>query len=78
MSQRVLGFVLVAVAIVGLIAAFGTLDETGMRGFRAYGAVWSLNNAQTFGSMPLGLVTAALAAVGLIGIGLLVFGKPSK
>lgn len=78
MSQRVLGFVLVAVAVVGAIVAFGALDERGERGLRAYGVVWALNNARAFDAMPLAPVAAVLAGVGLIGVGLLAFGKSGK
>ena len=115
MSQRALGFVLVAVAIVGAFIAFTLSDYTASAGF-----TWNLQNAyilrervrcphpsevnaanfalwhpdcpaflegyQKLGSPYLvtrpgvrfGYVMAGTTAVGLAGVGLLVFGKSSK
>lgn len=75
MSQRSLGFVLISAACVGLIGAFSGVDEFTARAMKVYGLVWALSTGQTFGGLPLGLISAALIAVGLVGAGLLIFGK---
>lgn len=75
MSRSVVGFGLMALSVVGIIASFGTLDSTGAIGLDYYGLAWGLSNARAFGSLPLGLTVAALLGIGLVGAGLLVFRK---
>ena len=74
MSKSLLGYVLIAVAVVGIIAAFGTLDSNSAIGMQRFGLAWGLGNGKAFGVLPLGLTVAALVAVGLIGVGLNIFG----
>ena len=75
MSRSVMGFALMAISVVGILASFGTLDSTGAIGLDHYGLAWGLSNARAFGSLPLGLTVAALLGIGLVGAGLLVFRK---
>lgn len=73
MSRSVLGYTLIAVAVVGIVASFGTLDLSGAIGMQRYGIAWGLSNALVLGTLPLGLTVAALLALGLVGLGLVVF-----
>lgn len=83
MSKRVIGYVLIAAAIVGLIAAFGSVPLTRvgtgtpvtmLSPFERYGFLGGLSRARTFGDLPLNIVVTILAGVGLVGAGLLIFG----
>lgn len=89
MSKRVIGYVLIAVAIVGLVAAFGSVDLIGSRPFgetrttyhnpfEIYGFLGGLSRAYTFGGLPLSTVATVLVAIGLVGAGLLIFGGKAK
>lgn len=89
MSKRVIGYVLIAVAIVGLVAAFGSVDLVGSRPFgetrttyhspfEMYGFLGGISRAYTFGGLRLRAVATVLVAVGLVGTGLLIFGGKAK
>lgn len=75
--MRVIGFVLLSLAIVGFLLTLGTLDNrmasligNGTRGF-----FYVMSQGQAFGgSVPMGLATAAYATTALVGVGLLIFG----
>lgn len=72
--QRVIGYALIAVAIVGLIATFSTLDTASARWFSLGGLSAGFSLGTSFFGLPVGLVVAALVGIALIGAGLLLFG----
>ncbi len=87
MSKRVIGYVLIAVAVVGLIAAFASVpvsrfglgtNAVVISPFERYGFLGGLSTARTFGGLPLNMVATVLVGVGLVGTGLLIFGGKAK
>lgn len=75
MSQRLIGFVLLAVAIAGIVFAFAGIDRWSAQVMSARGFMAGFQMATTYGGVDLGIVVGALVAVALVGVGLLVFGK---
>jgi hypothetical protein len=74
-NQRVLGFMLIAASIVGVIAALAGLDQRSSAGLAQYGIGFVISRGVTFGELPFGFVLAAFVAITLAGVGLLIFGK---
>jgi hypothetical protein len=75
MSQRIIGFVLLGVAVVASVVAFGGMDARGAALMSQRGFAEGFRAATTYAGLDLSLVISALIAVGLVGVGLIVFGK---
>lgn len=73
--QRIIGYVLIAVSIVGLIATFSTLDLQSAGWFARGGLSAGLSLGKSFGGLSVGLVVAVFVGIALLGAGLLIFGK---
>lgn len=80
--KRILGFILLAVAIIGVIFAIATLDVYSAQVTQRFGLTYLFAQGRTFsfsvgraGVMPFGLVIALFSAIGLVGVGVLIFGK---
>jgi len=74
---RVTGFILLAAAIVGLVAASSSLDQRGAALLSTGNLALALRVGvvEAGGGLRFGLVATVLIAVALVGVGLLLFGK---
>lgn len=80
MNPRVLGFGLLAVAVIGTVLVFSNADnETARLLVRGGGGfMYALSQGVTALGFPFGLALAVCVAVGLAGVGLMIFGKPKE
>jgi len=74
-NQRVLGFVLLSLGIIGSIAVFSGMDYATSARMGQLGLGHALSQGVTFGGLPLGLTLMAPVALGLVGLGFVLFGK---
>lgn len=78
MTLRVVGFILIAVAVIGFFITLGTLDNrmASLIGAGTRGFFYVMSQGRAFGdSVPMGPLMGAHTAAALLGLGLIIFGK---
>lgn len=78
MALRIVGFILIAAAVVGFFVTLGTLDNrmASLIGAGTRGFFYVMSQGRAFdNAVPMGPLTGGFAVAVLLGLGLIIFGK---